>query len=378
MNFHLICADPKFPRLIRKLFESVDAGQHAYVLFDHRGEFGAELDGMPCVRGSEAARAFYENKGPFRRVFLSGVHLGKLAGFVDALPPEVELVWVVWGHELYRIPQAGGEGLYGPLTRAFVHPGPFARIRESVGRPLYWRMSGKLARERRVLKRLDGVVAQLPAEFQLLRERGWLRPGCRHHRLPVLHLADLIDSSGQVSGGRGGDILVGNSATPSNNHLEAFERIGEWNLRGRSVVVPLSYGDPRYRDVVIRDGEKRFGSRFKPLTEFLPLKDYLSVTANCGTVIMNHRRQQAIGNIIGALWRGADVYLPERNALYAAYREWDLSVHPLGDLHESAFEAGQMEKKAGHNREILEARLGSEAVTKGYRQLLDGKEAGPA
>jgi len=108
---------------------------------------------------------------------------------------------------------------------------------------------------------------------------------------------------------RGDDIWLGNSASATNNHLEAFDILKEANTGRRKIYVPLSYGSKTYAREIERTGRKMFGDRFVPVTDFLPVDEYHRLMSRCSTVIMNHYRPQALGNIIAALYMGARVYM---------------------------------------------------------------------
>src|SRR6185503_12335549 len=70
----------------------------------------------------------------------------------------------------------------------------------------------------------------------------------------------LVGSSSNMAGP---DILVGNSATPENNHLEVIEHLARLGTAGRKVIVPLSYGrgsgSELYAAAVRRAGERLLG-----------------------------------------------------------------------------------------------------------------------
>jgi hypothetical protein len=115
----------------------------------------------------------------------------------------------------------------------------------------------------------------------------------------------------------GNDILIGNSASWTNNHLDIFallQRILPQNQF--KLVTPLSYGSSEVRQLVITVGQARFGKDFVPLNDYLPLAQYWRLIQSCGYIIMNHLRQQAYGNIAMGLYIGAKVFLDERNPLY--------------------------------------------------------------
>ncbi|MDZ7680670.1 MAG: hypothetical protein U5J63_02895 [Fodinibius sp.] len=48
----------------------------------------------------------------------------------------------------------------------------------------------------------------------------------------------------------GSNILLGNSSSATNNHLEAFELLQNLELRDRKVVTPLSYGCHKYAKAI--------------------------------------------------------------------------------------------------------------------------------
>ncbi len=75
------------------------------------------------------------------------------------------------------------------------------------------------------------------------------------------------------------------------------------------MVVPLSYGDSGYGELVVREVRKLLGDRFVPLTDFLSAADYLQYVAGAKACLMNHLRQQAVGNIAAALYAGVPVGL---------------------------------------------------------------------
>jgi len=129
---------------------------------------------------------------------------------------------------------------------------------------------------------------------------------------------------------RNGNILIGNSASYSSNHLESFDYLAKSSsFRERKIYVPLSYGNKRYaRDIAIA-GSKKFGEAFIPLMSYLPREEYHEILLSCSCVIMNHARQQALGNIVVALWLGSRVYMNEDISTYRFFMEQGVKVCPL-------------------------------------------------
>ena len=67
------------------------------------------------------------------------------------------------------------------------------------------------------------------------------------------------------------NILIGNSADPSNNHIDIFEKIKNFNFKNKKIIVPLSYPEnyEYYIAKVIIKGEKNFWGKFYTTNEIL-------------------------------------------------------------------------------------------------------------
>lgn len=115
----------------------------------------------------------------------------------------------------------------------------------------------------------------------------------------------------------GYNILVGNSASFTNNHKEIFDELKKLDIGKRKIITPLSYGNIKYQKKISKVGSNLFGSQFVPLIKFMSLKDYNKSIESCGITIMNHYRQQGVGNVLQSIWQGRKVYLSEKNVLFA-------------------------------------------------------------
>ena len=66
--------------------------------------------------------------------------------------------------------------------------------------------------------------------------------------------------------------------------------------------------------------------------EFMPAEDYVATIKQCGYVIMNQKRQQALGSIIIMLYLGARVFLREENPTYPFLKEMGFSLSSVQEL----------------------------------------------
>ncbi|HMW54780.1 MAG TPA: TDP-N-acetylfucosamine:lipid II N-acetylfucosaminyltransferase [Accumulibacter sp.] len=172
----------------------------------------------------------------------------------------------------------------------------------------------------------------------------------------------------------GSDILVGNSASASNNHLEIFKALSHLDLGSRRTIVPLSYGDQIYRDYVIEAGKKILGRRFVPLVDFMPLEAYNTLISNCSLVVMGHRRQQAVGNIATMLYKGARVFLDQSTTTYNFLKSRGAIIYRLEDMDEARTNAALLQPLTQDaqltNIRIITELWSQQRVNENVRQLV--------
>ena len=131
----------------------------------------------------------------------------------------------------------------------------------------------------------------------------------------------------------GKSILVGNSASMTNNHIEAFDLIVNYDLpETTKVFVPLSYGSEQYKKDILEKGKEQLNDRFYPITSFMPIDEYVKLIKQCGYVIMNHKRQQAVGNIVIMLYLGARVFLREESPTYKMLKKEGAILNTVQEL----------------------------------------------
>jgi hypothetical protein len=64
----------------------------------------------------------------------------------------------------------------------------------------------------------------------------------------------------------------------------------------------------------------------------MPIQDYVATIKQCGYVIMNHKRQQAVGNIVIMLYLGARVFLREENPTFPFLKDLGVVISSVQEL----------------------------------------------
>lgn len=168
-------------------------------------------------------------------------------------------------------------------------------------------------------------------------------------------------------------ILVGNSATYTSNHAEIFDLLHKLKVSDRQVIAPLSYGDPQLAKKLTSIGKKYFSQEFEPLMEFMPIQDYVATIKKCGYVIMNHVRQQAVGNIVIMLYLGARVFVRQENPVYGFFKNSGVVISTVQELEvqPELLNSPLTAQERASNRAIVSDYWGRERAYERTRKLVE-------
>ena len=368
---HLI-VDDKFVDMAIREFEGVAPGQHEWMILGDGAQRKFVKDArVRCADWAGFARAVVApDVGAVVCHVMTPTHLAALS----RVPAHLQVVWLGWGYDYYGlINDAFPQGLLQPATAALSAQlaAPSPEVAEQCAVPSvlgharpYRRPS---ARERDALARVDIFSPVIDTEYHLVRRH---LPGftARYVRWNYGTTEDDFMLPGATLGAPGRNILAGNSATATNNHLELFDHIRRsGDLADRLIVTPLSYGDARYRACVIESGRALFGDAFVPLVDFLPKDRYIELLASCGHVMMNHVRQQALGNLVISGLMGATLHLAPANPLF----NWLRSIGvPVRDINSREFTASSPAERSAQV-EALQREFGRSAQRARTRTLVD-------
>lgn len=149
-------------------------------------------------------------------------------------------------------------------------------------------------------------------------------------------------------------IQVGNSSDSSNNHLEVIDWIKQLNIPNVKVVCPLSYGNAKHAKLVQQYGKEQLGDNFMPLTKFMSLEEYIKLLSKVDVAIFNHRRQQAVGNIVTLLGFGKTVYIRKDVTTTELLERIGIKVFPIDDKGFGEFKLLSTEERESNRAKIKE------------------------
>lgn len=326
MYVHLL-HDRKFTPRIMDLF-SILPEKSVYLHLASQ-DVASEPGVLNC-HPDQAAEFIISNIQEVRGVFVHFLNAGK-AEVISELPASVKVVWFFWGGDGFDLPRFRDRFLL-PKTRRlqfklYFQEGLVFGLRKVVMHLMGSRMEN-YSPYKEVIAALDKIHLVVPVvedDYYLLKEK--YRVPDVYCQVPYTNYLsakelDLLPKVGE-------HVLLGNSADIRNNHLEAIDMLARKTWAGQQVIAPLSYGDPLYAKHIAAYGKAKLGPRFVPVRRFMEFDRYQNLIGSCGIVVMNHLRQQAMGNIIMALWGGAKVFLNEDSVLYRYFTRNEVHVFSI-------------------------------------------------
>jgi len=194
----------------------------------------------------------------------------------------------------------------------------------------------------KAVERVDFFSCVIPYEYNFLKN------------LPFFH-AELVDykhynmdSLGKVApvNKKKNKILIGNSGVSTNNHLDTFELLKNIDLKEYELLLPFNYGaSDEWRNLILTKGKEYFGTKLKPLTDYIPRASYFEMIDECSHAIFYHERQQAMGNVYHLLETGCKLFLSEDSVTYKYLKDSGVHVFSI---------------QSDFNQENINTRLGAE------------------
>lgn len=247
--------------------------------------------------------------------------------------------WVVWGGDLY----------FHQLNR------------NTHG----WHQAERYRRP--FIARLGGLITHVEGDYQ--RAVDWYGATGKMHEC-IMYASNIFSGPPPQRSPQeqeGVVLLVGNSADPTNNHPEIFDKIKGSSQCNNIVRIycPLSYGSREYAKRVVGLGKELFADRFFALTDFIPIGEYKKLLQSIDVAIFAHNRQQAMGNIINLLGMGKKVIMREEVSSWDGLNDLGVEIFPFHEMDISPLE----ESVAMHNYKIIAAYFSDDNLVNQWKEI---------
>ena len=265
------------------------------------------------------------------------------------------VVWSAWGYDIYS---PIGEiyiiklDLFKPLTYKLLfdtQPSLFKQLKRLVKRFLHIQKEIDKIKTRRWFKkyikqsiqRVDFCATVLDSEYSLLKKTPYFKSR-------PFYFKYLINANTGYS--IGNSILLGNSADPTNNHLDILDKLRQLNISNRNVIIPLNYGDEGYKKKLIE--KLNLEKNLYILDDFLPITEYEKKLLSSSVAIFGHIRQQALGNIMMCFERGIKVFLYKDSITYKQLKKDGYFVFEIENLTQKEIDTPLTEQEKEHNHKL--------------------------
>jgi len=386
--------DDKFIDPAIKLFESVYPGMGEYWIIKNDNEvFNYVRSGLVKrfnAFNQENFKSFVreinqlEDSNPI--VFFHALEYTKQK-IVLELSNRVTKVWFIWGYDLYGNWPLLKKNIFEEYTKSFIHQTEKQRVNHNLifNNFNFWLFKNLVFFKHilplkiinvlranydtifyKAAKKIDVVVPVVLGELNILKQMGI---EATYAPFTYGSIEDLLGDKIDENVFESNNILVGNSADPSNNHIEVFLKLSKMDLENRKVYVPLSYGgNDVYKDYIIRKGQELLGNNFVPLTDFIHLEKYNEILLSCSVLIFNHVRQQGVGNIIIMGYLGARIFINSKSPVYKTYKDLGIKIFNFKSL-KSADLISLNKEEHELNKKLLFDLYSEEAVKNKIKEL---------
>ena len=395
-KFIHIFDDDKFIDITIDLFEKVIPNQSTYYVNKKDNNYRYVKSNLVSnieLSNEQNILNFSKTLNDSPKVVLIHAIDGSKQSLISKLDTKHTVVWFVWGYDIYNNFKFLEGDTFLPLTRAYFNKSKtflvkvieaifnhslslkyieyLSLIERVLGDNLVTRTINELypINYFRTIKKIDFVVPVVEPEMKIIKKLG-INP--QFAPFTYGSIEQLTAGISEFSLKDQKNILVGNSASLSSNHLDTFEQLAKIKLDNRLIITPLNYGDKGdYLKLVKENGETLFGESFVPLIEFKPLVEYNKIIKSCGIAIFNHVRQQAVGNILATCYLGAKVFLNEKSPVYEHFKNLGIIIFGMNELSQLEINKSLTDSQIASNKKLLWEYYSEEAVLKKISKSID-------
>ncbi len=360
MWLHIISDDKFTPGLI-DMFEKAAPGHHVFCLLFPK----AHTEPGKCVP--------INNEAEFTKILASrddwnGIIFNPLPPvcwrWLKHIPAKMRVIWYGWGYEGYQTwPKLKEQFTYLDKTQEWVqrHDALRNRIKER------WLDLKTYYTGYRYLRRVDEFVSLLHHNHMVYQKAGLLGKKTRYRFGAVGTMFNLENMAETPVPGK--HILFGNSATATNNHIEAVDWLAGTDLGSRKVITPLSYGQDRYREMICGYAESRLGANFVPVVDYMSFGEYTELLSECGFMVINTLRPQGFGNILMMLMNGAKLITNDTPA-YRTLIDWGVHAELMSETSVNTAFTPLTAEQIQQNRDAIQQHASQARVMEELHDML--------
>jgi hypothetical protein len=307
----------------------------------------------------------------------------EMADILLKIKNEISVCWIVWGFDIYNLPKIK-QSIYGFLTKNYLLKKKRYLKLESIIKEnrflnyllyrLIFRRKDSYSRIKLAMRKCKYFATYIEEDFITFSK--YYSYNLKYINFRFSTIEQYLGNSEYLSiNSNANNILIGNSNSIENNHLEIIdffsknssyiERVGEIKY-----FFPLSYGDDEaYKNLINEKATSVFNNMYAPLLDFIAREKYVELLNSCSCAIFYHYRQQGMGNIIALLSLGSRVYLSLKNPAYLYLKRMGFSVFDFNSEFPVYLNSKLPEKEAAFNKTLCKNLFSKEEVYSDIRNL---------
>lgn len=253
------------------------------------------------------------------------------------IPTNKIVIWWSWGMDLYPSSSAVTPLIpidtLLPQTSSFLQElrGPVPVFKTFVKNNIL-RLLNDYKRYR-IIRKVDYFQPVIPEEYPLVKRAFGFH--AKEFYFPRCFTGYHVETNMQRSAD--GNILIGNSQAPTNNHIDVWNSCRQYIPCNREIFFPINYE----RNMDYADALTQYIYSDKHhitfLRNFMPRNEYFRLIDGCSYAIFGVLRQQAMGNIYFCLSHGIKVFLYRDSIVYRSLKEGGFVVFAIEDIDENSF-----------------------------------------
>lgn len=248
---------------------------------------------------------------------------------VIKIPNEITIGWIFYGAEIFNRPENLGVFL-GKKTLMFLKSSPrtlinhlLAQVKFFIENAIYKTTGLKISLFLKALHRVNFIAHWIEEDYEFIKRKYSLKA------LKFVNFCYSNETLGSIENKSKKNLLIGNSAAFTNNHLDIITKIPlTFSDQFNKIIFPLSYsGSAHYKNVVKNAAKSKFGDKAVILDTFINKEEYFKLLSSVKLAIMGSYRSQGGGNIRFFLKNEIDLMLSEKNNIYKFYKNHSANLH---------------------------------------------------
>ncbi len=366
MILHLI-PDSVFTDFVINKFNHLDANNHKFLILSNTDKLiYTKSENVDIINEkSLLTKDFLQYLKNFSYIVVHSMFSKYVKKMILKSENDFKFVWIGWGGDYYETVAELKKNLYDLKTVKLMQPSLQEKLKRLIKKFIpYLGIDMAL-----IYKRIEYFAPVIYDEYDLLEKL--FKP---------IHTKYLPFSYGQLENDflkgienlniTSNNILLGNSASYTNNHLSILHLLAGLDLKDRKIITPLSYGDEKYKKIILNYGKELLYSNFYPQIDFLEKHEYHKLIASCSICIMNHKRQQSMGNIISMIYLGSKLFLNKENIVYKFLKREGAIVYSIDEINNDSLNSSLTSNEIQINREILKKNWSEDSVNQKYREFI--------